>query len=223
MREWAARVGVYIVGLLILAFGTVLSINVNLGLSAANSLPYTLGKVVGVSYGTGLIIVFIFFIGLQYLMLGKRFHVSNLLQFPVTFLYGFFADFWVWVFRGFALETYGARICALFVSIAFVGFGVALYVTPNIMPNPIEGLSIATAIRFNKPFSIAKTITDSSAVVVAAAIGLTFLGTVIGIREGTVISALLTGKTAGLCFRITRPLAARLAGTDAFLQKSEES
>lgn len=220
MREWGARVLMYVVGLFVLAFGSVLSINVNLGLSAGNSFPYVLSKAIAVSYGTGLIIVFVFYIGVQYLLLGKNFHVSNLLQFPVTFLYGYFADFWVWAFGDFAPPNYPARIGVLFVSIAFVGLGVALYVTPNIMPNPIEGLAIATATRFRKSFAIAKTITDSTAVLVAVVLGLICFGDVIGVREGTVISALLTGKTAGFSFRITRPLTAWLAGTGRFLQKN---
>jgi uncharacterized membrane protein YczE len=219
MREWGTRLLVYVIGLLVLAGGSTLAINVKLGLSAVNCFPYVLGRALDVSYGTGLIIVFVFFIGLQYLLLGSKFHISNLLQFPVTFLYGYFADFWVWTFGAFEPETYAAKVVMLLCSIAVVGFGVALYVTPNIMPNPVEGLSMATAERFGKTFSAAKTITDSSAVVAAGLTGLVFLGAVVGVREGTIVSALLTGRAAGYCFRITRPLAARLAGIDHFLHK----
>ncbi len=211
----------YIAGIGVLTFGSVLSINANLGLSAVNCLPYTLSRVCGISFGTGLAAVYTALIGLQYLLLGKDFRAASLLQFPVTFLCGAFADFWVWAFGGFVAEAYWARALLMGASLAVVGMGIALYVTPAIMPNPVEGAAIAGARRFGKPFSLVKIALDSSSVALAACVGLLFLGEVTGVREGTVLSALLTGKAAGCCFPLARPLVARLAGTDAFLEKAE--
>lgn len=223
MREWGVRLFIYVLGVWVLTFGSVLSINANLGLSAINCLPYALTRVTGISFGTGLIIVYALLIGLQYALLGRDFRVGNLLQFPVSFLCGFFADFWVWVFGGFVVEAYWARILVLGTSLVFVGIGIALYVTPGIMPNPVEGAAIAGVRRFGRPFSLVKVLLDSSSVALAVCIGLLCLGGVAGVREGTVASALLTGKAAGCCFRITRPLVAWLAGTDAFLEKAGEA
>lgn len=220
MREWGVRIGLYVLGLFVLSGGSTLTIAVDLGVQAVNSFPYALSRTLGVSYGTAMILVFILFIGIQYLLLGKQFRAGNLLQLPVTFLYGIFGDFWMWVFSGMTLEPYPAKLAGLLVCISCVGGGVALYVTPNIMPNPADGLTIAVAQRLGKPFSFAKTMTDSIIVLMTLITGFVFLDGASGVREGTVISALLTGKAAGIFLRVTRPLAARLAGTDAFLPKT---
>lgn len=200
------RLLIYVGGLFILTFGTTLSINTRLGLSAGNSFPYVLNLISGVSFGTALIIVYLAYVVIQWLLLGKQFGKKNLLQIPVALLYGRFANFWVFIIGDFTPETYPGRLVLLLISIVFVGMGIAVYVSPRVVSNPIEGLSFAAAKRLNWPFHRGKTLIDCLSA--AAAIGLCagFLGHFTGIGEGTVLSALLTGKTAHAFSLIIDPL-----------------
>ena len=218
-RAFAVRFVTYVAGLFVLTFGTTLSINTRMGLSAGNTFPYVFSRVAGISFGYGLIIVYCSYVVLQFVLLGRECPKRTLLQVPVALVYGRFADFWVWVIGDFAPDSYWGRLVMLGVSIVFVGLGVALYITPNIMTNPIEGLAFAVAARLKWPFYKGKTLVDCLSVVVGGALALAFLGYVTGIREGTILSAVLTGGTANIFFRISDPAIARLAGTDSFLRK----
>ena len=55
----------------------------------------------------------------------------------------------------------------------------------------------AFSLRSGKPYSTLKTLTDVLIVVLAAAVALIFLHTIVGIREGTIIAALIIGPIAG--------------------------
>ncbi len=218
-RTLFVRLAVYVLGLFILTFGSILSINTGMGLSAGNAFPYAFSRASGISFGYSLIAVYCGYVALQFILLGKACPASNLLQVPVALLYGRFADFWVWIIGDFAPESYGGRFAMLLASIAFVGLGVAVYVAPNIMRNPIEGLSFALAQRLRRPFYQGKTLLDCLSVLGGLILCIACLGEIVGIREGTVLSALLTGKAVDLCSRVVEPLTVRLAGTDAFIQR----
>ena len=69
--RWIARVIIYMIGLLILAFGVAFSVNSNLGVSPVNSLPYVISLIVEKKLGTCVTVVFISYILLQILILRK--------------------------------------------------------------------------------------------------------------------------------------------------------
>ena len=68
-----------------------------------------------------------------------------------------------------------------------------LYLTPNLFPMPGEGLSIAIADKAHISVGTAKTIFDCSVVLLSVFISLFYFRRLEGVREGTVICALLVG------------------------------
>ena len=56
--RFAARLGIYCLGLWVLAVGIALSVNCKLGVSPVSSLPYVLSQIVNVSLGTCTTIVY---------------------------------------------------------------------------------------------------------------------------------------------------------------------
>jgi uncharacterized membrane protein YczE len=68
----------------------------------------------------------------------------------------------------------------------------------DLMPMPAEGVMLAitqlTGISFHK----VKMIFDTTVVVISVAVGLIFAGRILGVREGTVLSALFVGKLVGV-------------------------
>ena len=84
-----------------------------------------------------------------------------------------------------------------------LGFGIALAVIANILYNSGEGLVKAISDTTKKNFGKTKIVFDICWVVIAAVLSWLFFGKIVGIREGTLIAALLTGWVVNL---ITKPL-----------------
>jgi uncharacterized membrane protein YczE len=176
-----------------------------MGLSAGNSFPYVISRITGFSFGICVNVIYVIYIITQWLLLGKNFHKKNLLQIAVAFIYGRFVDIWVFLLKDMVYSSYSARFIQLAVSLLLVGLGVTLIVGADIVPNPIEGLTLAIAQKMKRPFFIAKLITDCGSVGLAIILSFIFLHTLIGVREGTVISAFLTAWFVRLFSVLLRP------------------
>ena len=85
--------------------------------------------------------------------------------------------------------------CAI--GIVLVAMGILLYMGVDVMPLPAEAVMKAISHRFGRPLSSAKIIFDCTAVLISLLLSLSYAGTVIGVREGTVICAL----GVGLCIK----------------------
>ena len=201
-----SRVIIYLLGLISLTCGTTMSANTMLGLSAGNSFPYVLSQISGFSFGICANVIYVIYIIIQWLLLGKNFHKKNLLQIVVAFIYGRFVDIWVFLLRDMVYVSYSARFIQLGLSLILVGMGVTLIIAADIVPNPIDGLTLAIAKKMKRPFYVAKLITDCGAAGLAIVLSLVFLHTLVGVREGTVISAVLTAWSVRLFSVLLRPV-----------------
>ena len=200
----AARLGIYCLGLLILAFGIALAVNSNLGVSPVSSLPYVVSQIAGISLGTCTILVYIGYILLQ-MVISRKFQPALLLQLVFSTIFGWFVDGAKWVLGDFCLPGYLGQLVMLAASILLIGFSLVLYIDVQLAPMPAEGLVGCIAARTGKAFSSMKTAFDCTSVLVAAVLSLVFLGKLTGIREGTVLTALLVGKMMGLLRKFAGP------------------
>lgn len=196
--QLAARLGIYCLGLLVLAFGIALSVNSKLGVSPVSSLPYVVSLIVNISLGTCTIIVYAVYILLQMILNGRKFQPALLLQLVFSTIFGYFVDGAKFVLGDFCLPTYFGQLAMLAASILLIGLALVLYIEVDLAPMPAEGLVGCIAGKLKKPFSNMKTLFDCTSVLVAAVLSLVFLGKLAGIREGTVITAILAGRMMGL-------------------------
>ena len=92
-----------------------------------------------------------------------------------------------------------------------ITLGVLVYVSMELMPMPMEGLSLAVASKSGKPFHRTKIIVDCA--VVGSGILLSFLctGRLVGIREGTILTAILVGKIIAVMRKPLAPVLHRIA------------
>lgn len=204
--QFAARLGIYCLGLLILAFGIALSVNSNLGVSPVSSLPFVVSQILNISLGTCTIIVYGVYILLQMVLGGRKFQPALLLQLVFSTVFGYFVDGAKYVLGDFALPSYFGQLTMLAASIVLIGFSLVLYIDVQLAPMPAEGLVGCIANKLGKPFSSMKTLFDCTSVLVAAVLSLIFLGKLAGIREGTVITAILAGKMMGMLRKRLSPL-----------------
>lgn len=208
--QFAIRIGVYCLGLLLLAFGVAVSVNSDLGVSPVNSLPYVISQIIHVQLGTCVTAVFCSYIVLQVLILRRDFQIINLLQILFSTLFGYFVDFAKLVIGDFALPGYVGRLGMLAVSILLIALGILLYLEAELVPMPMEGLTAAIAKKLNKPFPTMKTVVDCVVVGTGIVLCFVFLGKLDGIREGTVITAIVTGKIIALLRRPLSPILKKL-------------
>lgn len=210
IKKLLLQVGIYCFGLLVLAFGVAFSVNSDLGVSPVNSMPYVLSQILNVSMGTCVTGVFCLFILLQAVILGKEFSLISLTQIIFSTIFGYFVDLAKWVVGDFCLPTYFGRLAMLAISIVLIAAGIYFYLLARLVPMPMEGLAQALSKKTKKPFTTMKTVTDCVAVALAAILSLIFLRRLDGVREGTLITALVVGKVIAVMKKPLKPLENRL-------------
>ena len=184
--------------------GIAMVTNAQLGTTPISSVPYVVGEIFGFSIGTGTFCVNTLMLLAQIPLLGRTFRPRQFLQLPSVFIFSMFIDLGMWLTHTLIPETWPLRIVMTLIGCTVMAFGITLEITSNTMVIPGEGFVLALAYRLKLPFSNLKVINDVSLVVLAALLGWTCLGRIAGLREGTVITAFLTGfiiRFFSLCFR----------------------
>ncbi|WP_180059997.1 YitT family protein [Acinetobacter sp. YH12128] len=191
--QFFPRLFLLLSGLGLLAFGVVLSIHSNLGTSPISSVPYSFSYIFPLTVGTLTILMHIVMILLQMLILKSRFQWIQWLQLPVGILFGAFIDGLMWLTQGWSLESYPLQLLACLASCLITALGVSLVVKASLVLLAAEGLYQAIAVRYHLDFGNCKTYGDILLVSIAVISSGLVLHQVIGVREGTIITALLVG------------------------------
>ncbi len=189
---------VFCIGLIIMAFGVAFSIKATLGTSPISSLPYVTASISGLTVGTTTIIMNFAFVFLQILILRKQYEWLQLLQLPVSILFGLVIDFGGWVIEEIPLSNYFQQWFMCILGILFVGIGVSIEVMANFITNAGEGVVLAICKKVPMKFGNMKMIFDISLVCISILLSLLFLKKLDGIREGTIAAAILVGYIAKL-------------------------
>lgn len=209
-RQLICRVLIYTLGLLFLAFSVAFSANSGLGISPVNAVPYAVSCVTKAELGLCVAGVFSIYVLIQILLLRKNFRWHNLFQLVFSAVFGYFTGFAQDVLGDFCLPAYPGQLAMLLISICCIAVGISLYVDAKLIPMPAEGLTLALSERLRVPFNRVKTVQDCLSVALAAAITLVFSGRLEGVKEGTLIAALLVGFGVKLAQRGIAPLVDKL-------------
>lgn len=197
-KEITIRYLLFIVSLFFIGLGIAFTKRSDLGVSPISSVANVLScKFTALSMGTWLTISNLTMLLGQVLLLRKRFQPIQLLQIPLSFLFGYFTDFGMWIASLFPNEFYLARLGLVFVGIIILGFGIALSIVANVLLNSGEAFVKALADVLDKEFGDIKVIFDVLWVLLSILLSmLLFEGRLVGVREGTLISAVFTGMVA---------------------------
>ncbi len=205
--QWVFRVLIYVLGLFFMALGVAFAANSDLGISPVNSLPYVFSAIIPPDPGTCVVIVFCSYILLQIIILRREFKPINLLQIVFSTIFGYFVNFTKWIVGDFLIPGgYAGRLIMLAISIVFIAIGVVLYIEVEMVPMPMEGLSLAVAGKTGVAFHNMKIIIDCIVVVVGVALSFICLHKLVYIREGTIITAIVTGKVMALVKKPISPV-----------------
>lgn len=194
-KEILKRYILFIISLFFAALGVALTKHGELGVSPISSVANVMSfKFDKLSMGTWLIIWNCVLILGQIIILRKKFQLIQLLQVPLSFLFGYFTDLGMWFVSFIPVNTYIIRIFMVISGVAVLGFGISLAVIANVIMNAGEAFVKAISDTLNKNFGNIKICFDIFCVVLSILLSLLFFnGAVVGTREGTIISAFLTG------------------------------
>lgn len=200
---------IFLIGLFVNSLGVSLITKANLGTSPISSIPYVLSLNFPLTLGNFTIIFSLFLIILQLFILRKNFKAEHLLQIPISILFGYFIDLTMLLFAFVNPTTYISKIVYLLIGCVILGFGVYMEVLADVAMLPGESFVRAIVQTWHREFGSTKVCFDVSMAVIAAVLSFILAHRLDGVREGTVIAALLVGFLArqfGRALAFVKPL-----------------
>ncbi len=187
------RCAVLIAGIIIVSFGTALTVRAAIGVGAYDAMALSLSYITGIKVGTLSMVTNGTCILLQLLIERRKFKPIQFLQVGLVLLQGAVVNFFVYtVFQGWKIEHYIVRIPVLAAGYITIAFGITLIMRSDIIRNPLEGVCQLVADKRGKPMGRLRQQWDIAFVLIALSLSF-FSGTNFTIREGTILGMLLFG------------------------------
>lgn len=185
-------------GLFVNGLGVSFITKAGLGTSPITSIPYTLSLGFTPTVGMFTFVFNIFLIILQLILLRRNFQLQNLLQLPIIALFSFFIDLTMSLLGFIQPETYVLKVISLVIGCLILGFGVFMEMVANVAMLPGEATVRVVSDVFSTDFGKTKIAFDSSMTVIAAILSFIMFKHLDGVREGTIVAAILVGFIARL-------------------------
>ncbi len=202
----AGRWGLLGLGMFTAASGIACVAQAQLGTTPISSTPYVLAAITGLTFGQTTFLVNVVFVSLQWVMLQKLFHWTTLWQIPSVWVFGLFIDLGMGLFApaaaGAAALGWWAQAAMSLAGNVILALGIVMQVESKTLVQPGEGVVLAASVRFKKPFGNMKIVNDVLLVILAVILGLVFLGGPVGVREGTLASAVMVGLCVKGWYRV---------------------
>ena len=187
------RIVVFILGQFIMALGVSLSVKANLGVSPISCVPYVYSLTMSLSLGELTILLNLVFIVSQMAVLRKNYQWAQLVQLPSVIVFGYCIDFTMHLLSALSPTSYVAQVFWCLVACCVLAFGIFLLLKTRLTYLPLDGLAVAISHTYHKEFGKVKISLDSSMVIIGVISSFAFLNRLEGIREGSVVAALLVG------------------------------
>lgn len=208
--EKLKRYLIFLLGLFLSSLGVSLITRADLGTSPISSIPYVLSLSLPWTLGTFTVVFSLLLILLQLLILRRNFQLEHLLQIPISIAFGAFIDLTMALLDLSLPAWYPIHAALLLIGCMVLGFGVYLEVLANVAMLPGESFVRAVSTTWNTNFGNTKVAFDVSMTVIAALLSLLLSRRLDGVREGTILAALLVGLIARFFGRLLSFLPERL-------------
>lgn len=195
----------FLLGIFTISLGIAFSTCSSLGTTPLASLPFTLSLGFDFTMGNFMMLLNLAcFIG-QVILLRKQFPKLWILQLPAAIVFGWMTDFSNSLLSWLEPGSYAAQLACLAIGILLVALGLSIEVSANTIMLSVDGLVKAIVMAANRNFGKTKVTLDITLVSLSIIVSLTMLHSVEGVREGTVLAALLVGTLS----RIFAPFISR--------------
>ena len=160
-KETIKRYLLFILCLFFMGIGVALTKHGELGVSPISSVANVIRlKFTFLSFGMWLTITNCVLLAGQILLLRRQFKPIQLLQIPLSFLFGYFTDFGMFLVSFIPAELYPVRLVLVIAGVAVLGFGIALAVIADVIMNSGEAFVKAVADTAHKDFGNIKILFD---------------------------------------------------------------
>ena len=191
------RIGFYLLGNIILAIGITLNTKTGMGVSPIISIPYTISNVWDINFGFITFIVYSVFVGVQFLLKGKKRELRDLLQIPYGFAFGMFLNVFSAIMN-ITYTTFWQQLVILIAAIIVTAIGVSMMVNMHFVPNPADGLAQSIGLIINRVMGFAKIMFDCFSVGSSLVIGLVAVGQPLAFGLGTIGAMIGVGRCIAL-------------------------
>lgn len=187
----------FVIALAINAFGIAFITRALLGTSPITSITYVMSMFTSLTMGQWTIVLNLGFMVLELPFMRKADLKSDivcyLLQIPTTLFFGSFIDVSMDALSWLQPEMYVLKIASLLSGCVILAVGIALEVKANVAMAAGEYFVKAIARRLRTDFGYTKLGFDSSLVALSCIVSYAVMGTIQGVREGTVVAAIVVG------------------------------
>ena len=195
------RYAVFLCGVATTGFSISLITKAGLGTPPISSLPYVMSETFPFTFGeTTFAVNMVFLLG-QMLILKKKFPKVQLLQAPMTMIFAAFIDLCMQAFGNITPDVYWQKLIILLLGASMVSLGVAQQGIADVLKLPGEGLVYTISDTYHLDFGKVKITNDGILVTLAICLSYVQIGSIEGVREGTLISVFITGIIARFFLR----------------------
>ncbi|MGN0542652.1 MAG: YitT family protein [Acutalibacteraceae bacterium] len=204
VKNQIKRYGLFLIGLFIASLGVAFSAKAGLGTSPVASVPYSVSIVNhALTFGWWLNILSLIQILVQVLLLRRRCKPTEIvIQTVLAFAYGYMTDFSCRLLSRIQPASYAEKFMWMLVGCVVLAFGIWIQYKGGVAMLPGEAMNRAISITTGKSYENVKIFFDVLYIVLAGAICLVFTGKLQGVREGSVIAAVLIGNIIKLYNRL---------------------
>ncbi len=196
MPDMIKRYSLFLVGLFIASMGVAFSAKAGLGTSPVASVPYSVSLVSSIlSFGGWLNLLSVIQIAIQVVVQkGKCNYLEIAIQTILAFVYGYLTNFSVWMIKDIVVTTYPMQFLFMLLGCVILALGIWVQLKGAVAMLPGEAMNRAISKVFGFRYENVKIFFDILYIAIAAAICLIFLGKLKGVREGSIIAAILVGN-----------------------------
>lgn len=204
-KEMVKRYVLCAVGLIFMGYGVAATKLGCLGVSPISSIPNVLNiRFPQLSLGSWLIIWNCIMIVGQIVILKRDFKLIQLMQIPLSFLFGFFTNVGVQTLGIINTDTYAVKIALVIIGTIVLGLGITMTVIADTVMNSGEAFVKAVSDTIHKEFGNVKICFDIFCVSASIVLSFIFFGRLEGTREGTIIAAVFTGFTVKMWTKLLK-------------------
>lgn len=187
----------FAIALFVNAMGVAYITKAALGTSPITSVTYVASMFTPLTMGQWTIILNLLFVLLELPFMTRRQVKDDLRmyvsQIVITFFFGLCIDLCMFIIQDLNPVVYISKIVNLLIGCIILAMGIALEVKADVAMMAGEYFVRVLVKKFHKDFGYLKLAFDWSLVALAVILSLCFMGGIYGVREGTVIAALLVG------------------------------
>ncbi len=203
-KDLLFRYTLFIIGLFIASLGVAFSTKAGLGTSPVASLPYSVSLVSSaLSFGGWLNLLSVIQIAVQVALLRKNCKpLEIVIQTVLAFVYGYLTNFSCYLIRNITVHSYIGQLLYMLLGCIVLALGIWIQLKGGVAMLPGEAMNRAISEVSGKKYENIKILFDVIYIALSAIICFVFLGKLEGVREGSIIAAVLVGNVVKLLNRL---------------------